>query len=104
MWFNETVVAARRARRHSEWKWRKTHAETDHQAYIQSQYGVAEAIIQAKTEYFNDQLSNCNSRDMFKIVHKLLSNNQRQLPCSASPFPLPMIFVISCKQSRSYLL
>ena len=87
-WFNETVEAARRARRRSERKWRKSHTENDHLTYIKSQREVSVAITEAKTNYYNAQLSDCNYKDMFKVVNTLLNNNKCHLPDSTSPVNL----------------
>ena len=85
LWFNEPVEEARRARRRCERRFRKSRSEVDREAYFKAQKTVSVVINCAKTEFYNDKLSNCDSKDMFKIVNELLNKNNRSLPdCDSS--------------------
>jgi len=84
LWFNEAVEDARRERRRCERKFRKSHSEGDQEAYFAAQKTVSSAIYSAKTEFYNDRLANCNSKEVFKTVNELLNKNKRILPDCAS--------------------
>ncbi|XP_072047081.1 uncharacterized protein [Amphiura filiformis] len=89
-WFNQTVQDARRLRRRSERRWRKTRTEVDRQAYIDSQREAATTISKEKASFYNERLLNCNTKDMYKYktINALLNKTSRDLPDSSSPATL----------------
>ena len=72
LWFNEVVEDARRVRRRCERKSRKSHSEVDQEVYFDAQKTVSTLINNAKTEYYTEKLSACDSKCMFKVVNELL--------------------------------
>ncbi|XP_072046962.1 uncharacterized protein [Amphiura filiformis] len=87
-WFNQPVQDARRLRRRSERRWRKTRTEVDRQAYIDSQREAATTISKEKASFYNERLLNCNTKDMYKTINALLNKTSRDLPDSSSPATL----------------
>ena len=77
MAYNEVVEDARRVRRRCERKFRKSHSEVDQEAYFDVQKTVSTVINNAKTEYYTEKLSGCDSKCMFKVVNELLNKNNR---------------------------
>ena len=85
LWFNKAVEEARRVRRRCERRFRKTMSEEDKNDYFVAQKAVSTAINNAKADYYKDKLSDCDSKDMYKIVNELLCKNTRSLPnCNSS--------------------
>ena len=60
-------------------------SEEDKNDYFVAQKAVSTAINNAKADYYKDKLSDCDSKDMYKIVNELLCKNTRSLPnCNSS--------------------
>ena len=52
----------------------------DQEAYFDAQKSVSTVINNAKTEYYTEKLSGCDSKCMFKDVNELLNKNNHSLP------------------------
>ncbi|XP_072046604.1 uncharacterized protein [Amphiura filiformis] len=83
-WYNEEIRKAKRVRRRSERKWRKSGSEHDRSAYLDQVHHVSDLILQAKTKFFKSKLANANSKDLFSTVNGLLNRSGKCLPIHES--------------------
>ena len=79
-WYNENVHTQRRIRRKLERKWRKSRNEQDHEAFLAQKKLVTDLIVTTKKEYFSDQFSNANAKDMYATINGLLNKSTKALP------------------------
>ena len=79
-WYNEAVVNARRLRRRSERRWRKTKSDADYQKYIDAKRAASESIALEKSRFYADKFDNCNAKDMYRTVNELLNVKSNNLP------------------------
>ncbi|XP_072021334.1 uncharacterized protein [Amphiura filiformis] len=84
-WYDESVDNARKQRRRSERKWRKSRSDANREEYLVSKQVVNDAIRAAKTVHYSDKLNNCSVKDMFKTVNELLNNTNKALPDTDCP-------------------
>ena len=84
-WYTDSVIKARRERRKCERHWRKTKSDYHLAQYQASKKHVKDTILNAKSVYFKDKLSNCSPKDMYSTVNMLLNKQEKQLPDSNSP-------------------
>ena len=67
-WYNQMIHEARRLRRRSENKWRKSRLEVDKQIFLEKKAEVDRLINQAKSEYFKNQLFSADSKKQFNVL------------------------------------
>ena len=79
-WYNEAVVNARRLRRRSERRWRKTRSDADYQKYLDAKRTASDSIALEKSRFYADKFDNCNAKDMYRKVNELLNVNSNNLP------------------------
>ena len=79
-WYNDNVHTQRRVRRKLERKWRKSRNEQDHEAFLAQKNLVTNLIVTSKIEYFSDQFSNANAKDMYATINGLLNKSTKALP------------------------
>ena len=79
-WYNEAVVNARRLRRQSERRWRKTRSDADYQKYLDAKRAASDSIALEKSRFYADKFDNCNAKDMYRTVNELLNVNSNNLP------------------------
>jgi hypothetical protein len=84
-WYTDDVRDARRNRRKSERRWRKTRLNLDRVKFIELNDTVNTLIIDRKTIYFRDTLENANAKTMYKTLNSLLNSSVQKLPsCDSS--------------------
>ncbi len=83
-WYNNTIHEARRKRRKSERKWRKSRREADHQAYAVQREHVNSLICEAKQEYYKNELAQADTKTVFNKVDTLLNRKTKTLPSHES--------------------
>ncbi len=79
-WYNDEINTAKRERRRSERKWRKTKCDIDYESYINQSNTVNKLIQCAKEDYYKDILNNSDSKRMYSTLNNLLNKNTKQLP------------------------
>ena len=72
-WYNQMIHEARRIRRRSENKWRKSRLEVDKQVFLEKKAEVDRLINQAKNDYFKNQLFSADSKKQFNGLSTLLN-------------------------------
>jgi hypothetical protein len=83
-WYNQTIHEARRIRRRSENKWRKSRLEVDKQIFLEKKAEVDRMINQAKSGYFKNQLFSAVSKKQFNVLNTLLNYSSKILPTTDS--------------------
>lgn len=84
-WYNENIRHEKRKQRRLERKWRKNKLQVHRDAYMVQHEKVVKLIGQSKEKYFKNTLRDCNSKDTFKVLGRLLNNNCRILPTFDTP-------------------
>ena len=79
-WYNQMIHEARRLRRRSENKWRKSRLEVDKQIFLEKKAEVDRLINQAKSECFKNQLFSADSKKQFNVLSTLLNYSSKILP------------------------
>ncbi|XP_072033073.1 uncharacterized protein [Amphiura filiformis] len=70
-WYDDKLRSYKREKRKCERKWLKSGLEVDHQLYVQHCQEYRKQLEGAKCEYHRAQISQCDDRQLFKIVNKL---------------------------------
>ena len=76
-WYNDEIHDARKVRRRLERLFRKSGLEVHRQMFIDQSKAVVSLIQRTRSAYMRQKLSTCNTKDMFRLVNNLLSNNQK---------------------------
>ena len=71
---------ARQQRRQAERKWRKTRLDSDRKLFLEQNDHVNKVISVAKMDYFQEKLSSCNSKEVYRIIYSLLNKKSGHLP------------------------
>ena len=79
-WYNDDVRDARRERRRTERRWRKTRSNEDRDKFIVQNTKVTELIKNVKTSYFKETLENANAKTMYGTLNMLLNSTGKKLP------------------------
>ena len=79
-WFDESTSVARRERRRTERKWRKTRLDSDRRLFIKANNHVCDVVQSAKEDYFKEKLSTSTVKDVFATIQFLLNRKTNHLP------------------------
>ena len=82
-WYNDTIHAERRIRRHLQCKWNTNPTDTNEKVKAQKEI-VCGLITKAKADYFTDNCSNSSMKDMYKTVNVLFNKFSSVLPVCSS--------------------
>ncbi|XP_041467318.1 uncharacterized protein LOC121417647 [Lytechinus variegatus] len=91
-WYNAAVDDARRQRRRSERKWRKSKTNDDLVQYEMAQEMVRSTVCEAKKDYLKESLSSNSPREVFSSINMLLNRNEHVLPDTSSSCKLANAF------------
>ena len=77
-WMNDSILEAKRLRRQSERRWRKSPLTVHRQIFKDSCEEVKKRIQEAKSTYFIKQIEDCDKdqKKLFQIVDKLLGRGK----------------------------
>ncbi|KAK6186610.1 hypothetical protein SNE40_005900 [Patella caerulea] len=83
-WYTDVIHFERILRRKAERKYVKTGLEVDRQLFQSQSKRVIKLISHAETTFYKNKLSATDSKDLFNVIDKLISENQKKLPKSNS--------------------
>ena len=94
LWYNNTIHEARQKRRQLEQKFRKAPLEINKQMFLSQRDIVVKLIDDAKTTYYRDKLTSANTKEVFSVIHELLSpRTTQQLPPAGTTLELANSFI-----------
>ena len=77
-WFTDNIRDLKKKRRHAEKVWRASKLDADREKYVQLRRDTNNAIVEAKRGYIRSNIikHDGNSKEIFKIVHGLIRDEQ----------------------------
>ena len=83
-WMNDTILAAKREKRRSERRWRKTELNVDLQSYKEKRDHLTSLIQKAKTQFEEARIQACGNdqRALFALTKRLMSSEKSKCPLS----------------------
>ena len=85
-WFNESLREAKQKKRRLERKWRKSGLSVDKELYLDQCTIYTDLLISAKSDYHRSELSQCEPRDLFRVIDKLChASHVKKLPSFDNP-------------------
>ena len=88
VWYTDGVYQARRTRRRLERKWTKSRTECDKIRYLDQVHVVDRLVRKEKSAFFTDQLSDADTKTVFRVLNTLLNRCPSSLPAHESAFDL----------------
>ena len=87
-WIDESVLEAKRVRRRSEMKWRKTRLTVHKQIFMKDCLHVRKLVQSAKSKLYHQQIEQCegDQQKLFKIIESMLGKGKATaLPTAVRP-------------------
>ena len=72
-WYSDTLRAAKQVKRRRERKWIKSGLAVHHELYKEQCTIYRDLVNNSKSNYHRRQISECNQRSLFRVIHKLSS-------------------------------
>ena len=72
--YTDEIYEARRNRRRLENLWSRSHTIGDHIRYLDQIHVLGSLVRKAKSSYYNDQLSNADTKSIFRVLNTLLNS------------------------------
>ena len=79
-WYSDKIHQARLIRRKYERKWLRSRLDHHRELYKNQQRLVIVMIENAKSEYYQNELKKCKTKDMFKLVKSLTTDSKLHYP------------------------
>ena len=83
LWYADELRAAKQTKRRHERKWKKSQLEVDRQIYAKQCKTYTRMLEQAKCEHHRSKISECDDRQLFRVVDKM----SRPVAASAPTLP-----------------
>ena len=79
-WYSDILRSSKRVKRRHERKWKKSGLEIDRQVFRESCNTYRHILQSAKTNYHSNQIAQCDSRKLFRMVSNMTGSSARVLP------------------------
>ena len=83
-WYNESLQNVKRHLRQLERKWRKSGLVVDHGIFMSESAKYNYMLKEAKDNYHQKMIENCESRDVIRVVNNMCKSSTRILPRNQS--------------------
>ena len=85
-WFDASISKLRTERRKAERAWRRLGTEQSRLKFEEARASVVEKVNENKTEYFNNEIKNCNGnqKQLWNTINKFIGLPQQQLPSNTT--------------------
>ncbi|XP_041471887.1 uncharacterized protein LOC121421284 [Lytechinus variegatus] len=83
-WYSDEIYEARRTRRRLEKVWSKNRTTDNRHKYLNQIHMIDKLVKQAKSSFYNDQLSDADAKKIYGALNVLLDRSPKILPVHAS--------------------
>ena len=95
-WYNSSIAALRRQRRHAERTWRRLQTDESRLQYVIARRAVVSRVLTCKVDYYRSQVASCrgDQKKLFAVLNNLLGRKAAAvMPSSPAGFELASAFV-----------